>query len=108
MYRNLTDMLGMTTDRSPLATQVTYSSDAYEACKGSHALCVLTEWDEFKTLDFERIYDDMVKPAFVFDGRNILNHVRAYRSGFTCRMIAFRCLIRPALLSFLVTNSQDV
>lgn len=56
--------------------QVAYKSNAYDACKGSHALCVLTEWEEFKALDFAKIYDGMVKPAFVFDGRNILDHVR--------------------------------
>ena len=55
---------------------MSYSSSAYDAAKGSHALVVLTEWDEFKTLDFEKIYADMVKPAFCFDGRNILPHVR--------------------------------
>ena len=39
------------------------------AGKGAHAICVLTEWDMFTTLDYQRIYDNMVKPAFVFDGR---------------------------------------
>lgn len=43
-------------------------TDPYEACKGGHALCVLTEWDEFKSYDFEKIYDSMMKPAFCFDG----------------------------------------
>jgi len=61
--------------------QVSYCSGAYEAAKGAHALVVLTEWDEFKTLDFEKIYADMVKPAFCFDGRNILPHVRS--AGYT-------------------------
>ncbi|HRX69530.1 MAG TPA: UDP-glucose 6-dehydrogenase, partial [Tenuifilaceae bacterium] len=42
--------------------------DAYEACKDAHAVAVITEWDEFKTLDWQRIYDSMMKPAFVFDG----------------------------------------
>ena len=64
-------------DRAAVALpQVSYCSGAYEAAKGAHALVVLTEWDEFKTLDFEKIYADMVKPAFCFDGRNILPHVR--------------------------------
>lgn len=56
--------------------------DAYAAAKGSHAICILTEWDEFKNLDYERIYDDMVKPAFVFDGRNILDHAKLRDIGF--------------------------
>ena len=48
--------------------KVTIFKDPYEACKGSHALCILTEWDEFKDYDYERIYDSMMKPAFCFDG----------------------------------------
>jgi UDPglucose 6-dehydrogenase len=38
-----------------------------------HTIAVLTEWDEFVQYDWQRIYDSMQKPAFVFDGRNILN-----------------------------------
>ena len=47
---------------------ITVYSDPYEACKGAHGLCVLTEWDEFKKFDYEKIYDSMMKPAFCFDG----------------------------------------
>jgi UDPglucose 6-dehydrogenase len=43
---------------------------------------VLTEWDEFKGYDFQRIYQGMRKPAFVFDGRNILDHARLREIGF--------------------------
>src|SRR5690606_24122184 len=46
---------------------------AMEACKDAHAVAVLTEWDEFKFLDWEKIYKDMLKPAFLFDGRRLLN-----------------------------------
>ena len=46
------------------------------AAAGSHAICILTEWDEFKTLDYQAIYDSMVKPAFIFDGRNVLDHAK--------------------------------
>ena len=48
-------------------------NDAYETCKDSHAVAVLTEWDIFVDYDWQRIYDNMMKPAFIFDGRNILN-----------------------------------
>ena len=51
-------------------------ANAMEAAAGSHAICVLTEWDEFKGLDYQTIYDSMVKPAFIFDGRNILDHAK--------------------------------
>ena len=50
------------------------SLDPYEAAKDSHAIAIMTEWDEFKDYDYTRLYDSMVKPAFVFDGRNILDH----------------------------------
>ena len=43
-------------------------SDAYAACEDAHAICVLTEWEEFKHYDFERIFASMKKPAFLFDG----------------------------------------
>ena len=42
----------------------------------AHAVVVCTEWDEFVTLDYNRIYDNMAKPAFLFDGRKILDHER--------------------------------
>ncbi|HOP05606.1 MAG TPA: UDP-glucose 6-dehydrogenase [Tenuifilaceae bacterium] len=61
--------------------------DAYEACKDAHAVAVITEWDEFKTLDWQRIYDSMMKPAFVFDGRNILDHSKLTNIGFKVKAI---------------------
>jgi UDPglucose 6-dehydrogenase len=67
---------------SAIEKQVETYADAYAAAKGSHAICILTEWDEFKTLDYERIYNDMVKPAFIFDGRNILDHAKLRDIGF--------------------------
>ncbi|MCK0123664.1 UDP-glucose 6-dehydrogenase [Gelidibacter sp. F2691] len=54
----------------------------YEACQDAHAIAVLTEWDEFKTYDWQKIYDNMQKPAFVFDGRGILNHDELSTIGF--------------------------
>ena len=50
--------------------------DHMEAARDAHAICVLTEWDEFKAYDYQAIYDSMVKPAFIFDGRNILDHAK--------------------------------
>lgn len=57
-------------------------SDPYEACQDAHAIAVLTEWDEFKTYDWQRIYDSMKKPAFIFDGRNLLNAKDLETIGF--------------------------
>jgi len=56
--------------------------NAYEACKGAHAIAILTEWDEFTTYDWQKIYDSMHKPAFLFDGRNILNAKELESIGF--------------------------
>eukprot|EP00760_Papus_ankaliazontas_P012578 PhM_4_TR15406/c0_g1_i1/m.8620/K00012/UGDH, ugd; UDPglucose 6-dehydrogenase len=57
-------------------------TDPYEACKGAHAVVVLTEWDEFKTYDYSRILEGMHKPAFIFDGRLILDHTALRGLGF--------------------------
>jgi UDPglucose 6-dehydrogenase len=55
---------------------------ALEACQGAHGVAVLTEWDEFKALDFKKIHEEMYKPAFLFDGRNILPHAKLKEIGF--------------------------
>ena len=62
--------------------QVDIAKDAYEATRDAHGICILTEWDEFKTIDYQRVYDNMQKPAFVFDGRNILNVDKLREIGF--------------------------
>jgi len=58
------------------------ASSADEAALGAHALAVLTEWDEFKHLDFHKIHHGMHKPAFVFDGRNVLPRAQMQQLGF--------------------------
>jgi UDPglucose 6-dehydrogenase len=50
--------------------------------KDAHAIAVLTEWDEFKNYDWEKIYDDMNKPAFIFDGRNLLDKEKINKNWF--------------------------
>lgn len=57
-------------------------NDPYQASKDAHAIAILTEWDEFKTYDWQRIYDGMLKPACVFDGRAILNKGQLENIGF--------------------------
>lgn len=61
---------------------ITIFDDPYEVCKGAHAIAILTEWDEFKEYDWNRIYDNMKKPAFVFDGRNVLDSQKMKTIGF--------------------------
>jgi UDPglucose 6-dehydrogenase len=55
---------------------------AVEACKDAHAVAVLTEWDEFKNMDWKAVYGDMLKPAFLFDGRRLLNKAELEKVGF--------------------------
>lgn len=62
--------------------QVTVAENPYDACKDAHAIAVLTEWDEFRSYDWKKIYDNMMKPAFVFDGRNILDAKQLTEIGF--------------------------
>lgn len=57
-------------------------NDPYFACNDAHAVAVLTEWDAFKTLDWQNIYEKMYKPAFVFDGRNLLDANEMNSLGF--------------------------
>lgn len=57
-------------------------TDPYTASEKSHCIAVLTEWDEFKTYDWQKIYDNMLKPAVVFDGRSILDRKKLEDIGF--------------------------
>ncbi len=63
-------------------TSVTVCEDAYAATKDAHAVLILTEWDEFKELDFQKIYDQMHLPAFFFDGRNLIDPQILREIGF--------------------------
>lgn len=57
-------------------------SDPYKAAEGCHALAIMTEWKQYRQLDYEKIYRSMMHPAFIFDGRNILDPDRLYKIGF--------------------------
>jgi UDPglucose 6-dehydrogenase len=61
---------------------VTFCDDPYEAVKGAHAVAVVTEWQEFAAYDYRKIFSLMEKPAFLFDGRNILDHEALFEMGF--------------------------
>lgn len=68
--------------------------DPYTAVQDTHALVICTEWDEFANLDFHRIFDSMMKPAYIFDGRKILNHSELQKIGFHVQTIGKK-LYRP-------------
>ena len=62
--------------------EIEYCSDPMEAVKGAHAIALLTEWPEFSALDYRKMFEIMEKPAFVFDGRNLLDHRALFEIGF--------------------------
>jgi UDPglucose 6-dehydrogenase len=81
----ITDPQALDNARSILAGSdgsVEFEADPYRAAEGAHAIVVATEWEQFTTLDYSRIYAGMKKPAFLFDGRNLLDHRRLQAIGF--------------------------
>ncbi len=62
--------------------KVHFCEDPYDALKGVHAIVVATDWQCFKDLDYQKIFDDMEKPAFIFDGRNLLDRKKLFEIGF--------------------------
>eukprot|EP00949_MAST-11_sp_MAST-11-sp1_P004258 g4258.t1 len=91
MFREMKYTCQIDEDTLPeLRSLLKTASDPYEACKGAHAIAVMTEWDEFKDYDYEKIYSVMEKPAFIFDGRNILDHGKLQQIGFDISAIGKR------------------
>lgn len=74
---------------------VTFIEDPYEAAKGCDAIAIMTEWDIYRKIDYERLYAAMNKPAFLFDGRNILDHRCCFDVGFNVYPIG-----KPPLIHF--------
>jgi UDPglucose 6-dehydrogenase len=72
--------------------KVQFVDDPYEAASGCHAVAIMTEWHQFRELDYEKIYRSMAKPAFIFDGRNTVDHQKLYMLGFNVYPIG-----KPAL-----------
>ena len=66
----------------PYNDSIVYEKNPYKACEQSHAIIVLTEWQEYAQLDFDKLYQSVRKPAYIFDGRNILPHKELHKIGF--------------------------
>jgi len=75
--------------------KISYVEDPYRAAEGCHALAVMTDWEAYRKLDYRKIYKSMVKPAFLFDGRNIVDHRKCFEIGFNVFPIG-----KPALTRF--------
>ncbi len=88
-------------DLAGVKGSVKYIEDPYRAAAGCHALAILTDWDLYRKLDFRKIYKSMVKPAFLFDGRNIVDHKKCFSLGFNVYPIG-----KPALSHFQTENNS--
>ena len=73
----ITDGLALSNTDAPISELVkkfvNICPTAYDAAANADVIVILTEWDEFKSLDYEKIYASMRKPAFIFDGRLLLD-----------------------------------
>ncbi len=81
------DLVEVGIDPSLVLSNVEICSNPYEAADGAHALATLTEWDEFKTLDLDRLHDLMLKPAFIFDGRAVFSSAALKEHGLDAFII---------------------
>ena len=61
---------------------LSFEADPYSAAEGAHAVALLTDWKLYQDLDYQRILRSMERPAFVFDGRNLLDHKKLFELGF--------------------------
>ena len=66
---------------------VNICSNSIETFQNANAILILTEWDEFKQIDFTKAFEIMKKPAWIFDGRNILDHQELKTIGFEVKAI---------------------
>jgi UDPglucose 6-dehydrogenase len=73
-------------------SNIEYCDNPFDAAKDAHAILILTEWKEFKNYDYEKLYKSMIKPAFIFDGRNILDHQKLFEIGFNVYPIGKKAL----------------
>ena len=78
------DILGKNGDAAGPGAEarLTVATSPYDAAVDAHAIAVVTEWDEFKTLDYGKIQATMCQPASIFDGRNILDLKKLASLGF--------------------------
>jgi len=82
--------------REVLNSSIEYASDAYEAASGADALLVLTEWDEFASLDLDRLHQQLKYPI-VIDGRNLYDPEAMATHGFTYYSVGRPAIIAEAL-----------
>ena len=82
-------------DLKDCTDNVEYSDDPYAAAQGAHAIALMTDWKSFRDLDYARLFAMMEKPAFIFDGRNLLDAQTLFDLGFNVYPLG-----KPALSHF--------
>ncbi len=82
IVEDLKNVAGSKAEFKAMKKLIHFHNEPYPAMSEAHAIAILTEWDEFKTYDWSLIYKNMLKPAFVFDGRNILDSAKMDELGF--------------------------
>ena len=80
IYRDLDYLDARSSEDNRRLVKIT--DNPYDALEGAHAIAVLTEWDEFKDYDWNKIKESMERPSFVFDGRKLLDREKLNRLGF--------------------------
>jgi UDPglucose 6-dehydrogenase len=75
---------------SSVQNKVKICSSALEACRNAEAVVIATEWKEFREIEWEEVYTHMTKPAFVFDGRSIVDAAKLRQIGFKVTPFTFR------------------
>ncbi len=69
-------------DLKDVTRDLCFEIDPYRATDGANAVALLTDWQFYRNLDYERIFQSMEQPAFLFDGRNMLDHKKLFDLGF--------------------------
>ena len=68
---------------------IKFINDPYKASANSDAILILTEWDEFKNYDYQKLYNKMNKPSYIFDGRNVMDINNLNNIGFNTSTIGY-------------------
>ena len=91
----------------PVKKQVTICASALDACKNAEAVVIATEWKEFRDIPWEEVYLTMSKPAFVFDGRLLVDADALRKIGFKVRLILSRSCVAGPLTCFRSIGNDD-